>query len=134
MTKLRVIAGGVMLSVLALSGSAAAAAGNSTNQTTITYMEEDFNPAGASGSQTNVPYVFLQFAVKPNAFPACATTNFFMLDPNLPTEQFKAMVALLTSAYLAGKTVRVFTINTCSVTGNPGNMAIVDNITITSGT
>jgi len=131
MTKLHVIAG-VMLSVLALSGSAAA--GNSTNPTTINYMEEDFNLAGQSGSQTNVPYVFVQFAVKPNNVPDCASSNFFMLDPNLPVEQFKAMTALLTSAYLAGKTVRVFTLSTCTVDGNPGNSdAIVDNITITSG-
>src|SRR5665213_2555074 len=106
MTKLPAIAC-VLLSSFVLTASVVAT--GSTNQTAITYMEEDRNPDGESGAQPNNPRLFLRFALTPNGTPSCATSSTLMLDPRMATEQWKAMTTLLTAAYLAGKTVRVDT-------------------------
>jgi hypothetical protein len=150
MSKLRVTAAGILLGTLALTFTdtgTAATPGNctsgapaqcfSSNPSTITYLEEDGNASGALGQQSDSPYVFVQFATKPNATPACAkdpVNTVFMLDPNMSPNQSKAMTALLTSAFLAGKTVRVTVAPTCTTLGDPGNDAIILNVVVTSGT
>jgi hypothetical protein len=139
MTKLPVIAC-VLLGSFVLTASVVAT--GSTNQTTITYMEEDRNLDGEAGAQPNNPRLLLRFAVTPNGMPACATSSTLMLDPRMGTDEWKAMTTLLTAAYLAGKTVRVDTNQTpidgpqstpCTIAGSPGDEALIENIIVTSG-
>jgi hypothetical protein len=135
MKKIRII-GGVMLSILALSASSSAT--NPVNPVLITAIEEDFNPAGQNGTEPDFPITFVTLATAPNNLPVpCASQiHQIALDPNLPIDQIKAMAALLTSAFLAGKTVK-FGINgacTSAVNVSPGNVALVDNVIISSGT
>jgi hypothetical protein len=137
MKKIRVI-GGVMLSILALSASGSATAPPPVNPVIITAIEEDLNQAGQNGSEPDHPIVFVSLATPPNNLPVpCASNTLkIALDPLIPIDQLKAMTALLTSAFLAGKTVKFGMNGACTIALgiNPNNVALVDSVIISSGT
>lgn len=96
----------------------------STNPVMLTGIEID-----ATGGVDEKPKTFIQFGTTmPNGRPRCATATWMVLDPNLSIDNLKALTSIATSAYLAGKTVRVNLLSTCS-----GSSGIINDIVMTSG-
>ena len=80
----------------------------------------------------STPAVAIQFTTTPDLRPACANgfnSGTVSLDPNLSPDTTKAVTALATSAFLAGKSVVVFYSPNC----NPGtNQPLINDIVVTN--